>query len=135
MFTKLQKGQKGFTLIELMIVVAIIAILVAIALPMFGQYRARGWMATVRSDARNAFTAVQAWQADRPGAVVLAEAILPGAQGATYTAVRASGVLGGDGCTINVAAGTGDVTVTHSRLLGSFVINGVTQVITDTLSP
>jgi len=54
----IQKSQQGFTLIELMIVVAIIGILAAIALPAYQDYTARSQMSEAMSLASGAKTAV-----------------------------------------------------------------------------
>jgi type IV pilus assembly protein PilA len=58
------KNQKGFTLIELMIVIAIIGILAAIAIPQFSAYRRRSYNASANADLRNAATAQEAYYVD-----------------------------------------------------------------------
>jgi prepilin-type N-terminal cleavage/methylation domain-containing protein len=58
------KDQKGFTLIELMIVIAIIGILAAIAIPQFSAYRTRSYNSAANSDLRNACTAQEAYYVD-----------------------------------------------------------------------
>ena len=65
MLTKLtNKKESGFTLIELMIVIAIIGILAAIAIPQFSAYRTRSYNSAAQADLRNAATAQEAYYVD-----------------------------------------------------------------------
>ena len=61
---RLQREDKGFTLIELMVVVLIIAILIAIAIPTFLGARGRAQDRAAQSSLRNTVTAAKAIYTD-----------------------------------------------------------------------
>ncbi len=78
------KKQTGFTLIELMIVVAIIAILAAIAIPAYNQYIREARMAKVNDHYDNAIRVTRAELAKRAAA---------SARGATVAALTDASLM------------------------------------------
>ena len=101
------ENDKGFTLIELMVVIIIIGILAAIAIPVFLNQRQQAWESSVKSDLANASIAIESYSVKNNGSYT----------GATKdNLVSDYGLKITDGNTITVSAATGTAyTITGSN--------------------
>jgi type IV pilus assembly protein PilA len=109
--------QKGFTLIELMIVVAIIGILAAVALPAYQDYTVRARVSEVILAASSCRTSITEVVQTAPGANVASA--IPAACDVTPTRMVSSGFASDDGViTIigNAANIGGQVTATANQI-------------------
>ena len=120
------KKRQGFTLVELLIAIAIIGLLAAVAVPNFYAFRVKGYKAQVISDVRNAYTVATAYYADNPDATAL-----------TLANLQATGFRSSPPVILTVTSGsinTFSLTGASSNLEGTYRIDA-SGVITDNLAP
>jgi prepilin-type N-terminal cleavage/methylation domain-containing protein len=112
------RNKKGFTLIELIIVIGIISVLAAIAIPVYAQYKERAYDSDVKSHLHNIFLACKSYWSDEGSA---SDCTVPIASGTAYGYTQTS--------KISIAASGGETifsgTASHADSTNTFTMDSV----------
>ena len=111
------RNEHGFTLVELLIVIAIIGILAAIAIPQFSQYKQRAYDTDSKTTLHNIYLACKAYWTDNGSNTACTTA---DAAGAAY------GFVASTGAPVTISNGTEGAfaaTAKHKDSANTFAIN------------
>ncbi len=114
-------SRRAFTLIELLIVVVIIGILAAIAIPKFANSKQKAYVSAMKSDLHNLMTAEEAFYADSERYTAVLDTTFTGKRRRKNMTVSSSGLIfdpstGVGVPMIDVGAGYWSATVTHTQI-------------------